>query len=108
MQSLNNVSGYKAIQWYFMLRYFSGELVYNVVIKFLDENSTNPMLRSYEAERLVSENLILLEEDWKGGAGRGSSVISRGRRSSSITPRGTPEPSDDSPVYFRYMHKKFL
>ncbi|GBP70052.1 Autophagy-related protein 2 homolog A [Eumeta japonica] len=54
-----------------------------------------PLMENYEAERLVSENLIQLEEDFQRlGTSEESSNTRR--------PSGTPsEPIDDSPLYFR-------
>lgn len=60
-------------------------------------------METYEAERLVSENLIQLEEDFnKLGIGQ--------EKPAAKLPIDS-EPIDDSPIYFRYlyqlMHKKY-
>lgn len=59
---------------------------------------------SYEAERLVSENLILLEEDIKLDARRRSSSSGKSEATSS---KGripvSNDTVDDAPIYFRHV-----
>lgn len=58
---------------------------------------------SYEAERLVSENLILLEEDIKLDTRRRSSSSGKSETTSFKGRITVPsETIDDTPVYFRY------
>lgn len=59
---------------------------------------------SYEAERLVSENLILLEEDIKLDARRRSSSSGKSEATSFKGRISVPnEVVDDAPIYFRQV-----
>lgn len=51
-----------------------------------------PLMETYEAERLVSENLIQLEEDFQR--------LGLNQEKPAVKPADT-EPVDDSPIYFR-------
>lgn len=52
-------------------------------------------METYEAERLVSENLIQLEEDFQRLAVGQQKPVAK---------QPDSEPVDDSPVYFRYCN----
>ena len=53
-----------------------------------------PLMETYEAERLVSENLIQLEEDFQRLG------INQEKPATKVP---DSEPVDDSPIYFRYI-----
>lgn len=57
---------------------------------------------SYEAERLVSENLILLEEDFKGHShSKAHTSSAYNADAESISGQTTSDIPDDGPIYFR-------